>query len=389
MEGPAAGGTIALEGDDLRIGREGQGEGLLGGDLEISRRHARVFQQGEKIMIEDLGSTNGTTVNGRRISKPMELRHGDTVNVGTTKLELDSPPPPAPEPAPDVTAPRKVVSSDVTAPRKVPKEAARRPAGHAKTFLRVVAGPASGTSVPIFEEPFVIGRSEEEPAGRLGEDPELSRHHCQVTLSDGGLLLEDLGSTNGTFVNGRRIPAPTLVRPGDAVWCGTSTLVVTTPEQPMPEVAPIEPPTPSAESGFLGRFASLSDRHPKRILGAIGVFFLIAAAIGGPVAGLLKAENAFVDPSAESVKTEERVAAAKGELPDPQVIVLLKNADVSSAATRRKVASTNAAIKRERLVSRTADYYGTRSPQFISRDRRSTYVVVFFKDVCESKAEDA
>ena len=69
VKGPAEGGSIALEGDDLLIGREGQGEGLLGGDLEISRRHARVFQKGEKILIEDLGSTNGTMVNGRKIKQ--------------------------------------------------------------------------------------------------------------------------------------------------------------------------------------------------------------------------------------------------------------------------------------------------------------------------------
>src|SRR3954469_9508775 len=153
VKGPAAGESIALEGDDLLIGREGTGEGLLGGDLEISRRHARVFQQGEKILIEDLGSTNGTTVNGRKIGKPTELHHGDKVEVGTTRLQVHSPPPPAPEPTPDGTAPRKVVSSHGTAPKKVQKPPPN-PSGPAKTFLRVVAGPASGTSVPIADAPF-------------------------------------------------------------------------------------------------------------------------------------------------------------------------------------------------------------------------------------------
>jgi RND superfamily putative drug exporter len=389
VKGPAEGGSIALEGDDLLIGREGKGEGLLGGDLEISRRHARVFQKGDKVLIEDLGSTNGTMVNGRKIKKPTELRHGDKVDVGTTTLEVDSPPPPEPEPAeapaPEVTAQRKVVTSDVTAPRKVQK----KPSKPVKTFLRVVAGPSSGTSVPITDEPFTIGRAEEDAAGTLNDDPELSRRHCQVTLAEGGLLIEDLGSTNGTFVNGRRIPAPTLVKPGDAVWVGTSTLVVTTPEQPIPEVAPVEPPTPSAESGLLARFAALSDRHPKRILSAIGVFFVIAAAVGGPVAGLMKAEHAFVGSSAESLVSKDRLSAAKGELVEPQMVVLLKDIDVDSDAARQKVAGIDATLKKDPVVARTVTFYNTRGdPQFISRDKRSTYMVVFFKDVGETEAEE-
>ena len=154
-------------------------------------------------------------------------------------------------------------------------------------------------------------------------------------------------------------------------------------------MAPIEPPTPSAESGLLARFAALSDRRPKRILAGIGVFFVIAAVIGGPVAGLMKAEHAFVGSDAESLVTEERLNAAKGEIVDPQVVVLLKDLDVNSLAARQKVAGLDATIKKDPVVSRTVTYYNTRrDPQFISRDKRSTYMVVFFKDVSETKAEE-
>jgi len=253
-----------------------------------------------------------------------------------------------------------------------------------------VAGPARGSSVPISDEPFVVGRSESDAAGRLGGDPELSRRHAQVSLTEGGLLIEDLGSTNGTFVNGRRIPAATVVRPGDAIWVGTSTMIVTTPEQPIPAVAPAAPPTPSAESGLLGRFANLTDRHPKRILAATGVFFLIAAALGGPVAGLLEAEDPFVDSSAESVQATERIAAAKDELPDPQVIVLFEGRDVEAPATRRLVQRTASLVERDPLVTRAVSFYSTRGdPQFVSRDGTSTYAVVFFEDASDTEAHDA
>src|SRR3954471_23399886 len=64
--GNAAGQTITLE-QELVIGRSTPGLGSLGGDSEISRVHARVFHDPSgRLMIEDLGSTNGTFVNGNR-----------------------------------------------------------------------------------------------------------------------------------------------------------------------------------------------------------------------------------------------------------------------------------------------------------------------------------
>jgi FHA domain len=93
--------------------------------------------------------------------------------------------------------------------------------------LEVVAGPASGRKLALEEEPLELGRGDAEK-GALGSDPELSRRHARVSpMSDGRLLVEDLGSTNGTFVNGKRIAAPTVVGPGDEVALGDTTLRVT------------------------------------------------------------------------------------------------------------------------------------------------------------------
>ena len=95
----------------------------------------------------------------------------------------------------------------------------------ATEFLRVIEGQASGTEIEI-DEVFVIGRSAE-GHGSLGGDAEISREHAQVTRSGSGeLLIEDLGSTNGTSVNGQRISGPTTLRPGDKVKVGTTTISV-------------------------------------------------------------------------------------------------------------------------------------------------------------------
>ncbi|CAB4886168.1 unannotated protein [freshwater metagenome] len=58
-------------------------------DTFVSQVHARVFNDQGSITIEDLGSTNGTYVNGNRISAPLILSRGDRVQVGATVLEAD------------------------------------------------------------------------------------------------------------------------------------------------------------------------------------------------------------------------------------------------------------------------------------------------------------
>src|SRR5680860_179684 len=87
--------------------------------------------------------------------------------------------------------------------------------------LRVSSGPAAGTTIDLNGD-FTFGRDYGD-GGSLGGDPEISREHARVTRGSAGeLLIQDLGSTNGTFVNGHRIVAPTPIRPGDIVELGGS-----------------------------------------------------------------------------------------------------------------------------------------------------------------------
>jgi 6-phosphogluconolactonase (cycloisomerase 2 family) len=81
-----------------------------------------------------------------------------------------------------------------------------------------------------FEPGFVVGRGEGE-MGNLGGDEEISRRHARfVYTDDRALLIEDLGSTNGTFVNDRKIGGPRLLRAGDRIRMGATTLELLEPE---------------------------------------------------------------------------------------------------------------------------------------------------------------
>src|SRR5215211_2019367 len=224
-EGKERGKRLAVDAE-LLIGRAAPEEdGKLGEDPEISRRHARVARAADGMLaVEDLGSANGTFVNGERIAAPRTLAPGDVVRVGKTVLQVT-----------DVTS---------SATHRVPQPPG--PAEAAEELL-VTAGTAPGRRLALGDE-FVIGRAVA-GEGNLGEDRELSRRHARVARDPGGrLTIEDLGSANGTFVNGERVRARQPLQVGDSIRVGRTTLQLTevAPEPvPRPQPEPPEAPPPA------------------------------------------------------------------------------------------------------------------------------------------------
>jgi pSer/pThr/pTyr-binding forkhead associated (FHA) protein len=79
--GPSAGKIYLLDKSELFVGRDLNNDVVIN-DPEVSRRHVRLFLQGTNFVIEDLGSTNGTQINGQRIMGPHILRPGEMVIFG-------------------------------------------------------------------------------------------------------------------------------------------------------------------------------------------------------------------------------------------------------------------------------------------------------------------
>jgi pSer/pThr/pTyr-binding forkhead associated (FHA) protein len=91
--------------------------------------------------------------------------------------------------------------------------------------LEAVAGKARGFSV-VVDDRLVIGRNSE-GAGRLADDPEISRHHAEIArVPTGEFTIMDLASTNGTYVNGARLTDATVLRSGDEIEVGGTKLMV-------------------------------------------------------------------------------------------------------------------------------------------------------------------
>jgi pSer/pThr/pTyr-binding forkhead associated (FHA) protein len=132
--GPTPGKVFPVSGESFTIGRE-PGNGIVINDAEVSRKHARMAQQGTTYTIEDLGSTNGTFVNGVRLTAPHALRPGEVIAFGeqisvvfeavvvsdpnATMLHTAKPATPVPAPAP--------VSQPISQP--IPAFAGQVPAG--------------------------------------------------------------------------------------------------------------------------------------------------------------------------------------------------------------------------------------------------------------------
>jgi predicted component of type VI protein secretion system len=79
--GPTIGKVYPLEGPELTIGRESTNSIAIN-DVEVSRKHARMEMRGPAYVIQDLGSTNGTFVNGQRVTGVQVLNPGDSISLG-------------------------------------------------------------------------------------------------------------------------------------------------------------------------------------------------------------------------------------------------------------------------------------------------------------------
>lgn len=233
IAGAGAGTVVPLpENAPFIIGRK-QGDLLLADSL-VSGVHARIFlREDGGWQLQDLNSTNGTMVDGRLV-RDIQLKPGMEVAVGHTRMILFQGPE---EPKPEEKPPSPQAELDIAwlldedaveiqggdrtrSPGDVIGQDLRLPPGM-NAVLEVVAGDDVGKVFRFTRGNITIGR-------RTGEVPlsdlEVSRRHSVIEVFGRDMIfLRDLGSTNGTYHNGKRVRVARL-RSGDTVGVGRSVL---------------------------------------------------------------------------------------------------------------------------------------------------------------------
>ncbi len=164
--------------------------------------------------------------------------------------------------------------------------------------LKVIGGKNDGKLIEFKSSKFLVGREQD---CHLRPNSDLvSRHHCVFTLDDYTLRLRDLGSTNGTLVNGRRIRGEIVLTPGDVVKIGKLNLEVVIGQ---PAFADFAPPIPSLETTTNSSVVDTAFDMP----GNSGQTVLEDSGMFDPASG----DTAHIDFS----PTVDGAAGADGEVP--------------------------------------------------------------------------
>jgi pSer/pThr/pTyr-binding forkhead associated (FHA) protein len=201
--------------NQLMMGRS-EGNDVVLAESGVSRHHARVFINGDELWIEDLGSANGTFVDGERITSRVCLNDGAQISIGDCEIVVHLKKTAARD---EKTQPKSVVSQgwndNTVGTQKKVSALAKRQAAWA---LICVGASAKGKSFELIGT-CVVGRM---PDSEIQiEDTSISRRHAEIVVrADGSLWLTDLKSANGTRVNNESIRKPTCLSDGDVVHFG-------------------------------------------------------------------------------------------------------------------------------------------------------------------------
>ncbi len=220
---------MLLDRGSYRIGSNAQAQVMLAGE-GVQPEHAEL-QLGPHGASLRIPAGNLVEVNGRKVDGLIALRAGDALGIGSVQARLV-----AMQQAATGPAGARPQAADVAA-------TAVRPVVP-RFVLRAVSGDTFGRTHPV-HGPLAVGRADD--AGLLLAGDGISRQHARLTPGDDGVRIEDLGSANGTYLNGQRVTRE-IARQGDEIRFDTQRFRLVMPGQPE-SVPPKQHPVANANRG--------------------------------------------------------------------------------------------------------------------------------------------
>lgn len=244
--------TIELQpGEVFTIGRDPANKLVLEAEAGLSRRHCRISpREGDAVgwEVADLGSTNKTRVGGR-IAEQKVLTDGDVIEIGSVRIRFEDP-------------------EEAKHLEDLGKEGV--------CYLEWVSGDRKGERVLLVKKCVTIGRRDANTV--VIDDRMVSGHHAEIDRDINGYTIRDLGSTNGTLVNGEPI-SEALLTHGARVRIGNGRFAFKDPSMKDVEVelAHFE------EDDGWGMMGEIDLSRARGSRGGLAVVFLfiLAAVVGG------------------------------------------------------------------------------------------------------------
>jgi pSer/pThr/pTyr-binding forkhead associated (FHA) protein len=297
--------------EGLVFGRDAVCDVVVTGN-EVSRRHAQIEPGAEGYVLSDL-SANGSLVNGERLEGPRVLARADIIRIGSDEFRFYAQPVASASTAAELSGsptavPGPYVSGEL--PATAPPGAAQRlfdtmhgmprsslpdtpiaPAQAALASVLVRSGALKGKRLPIRSAVVNIGRAEYNDL--VLPEPSVSTTHAKLQRRDGVWILVDLGSTNGTTVEGEAVEAEMALSPGVTIKFGEVAVLFEPLDeavepalagaQTQPRLAPLEIEAPARPAA---RRPSGSRKRPEPPKNKTAPAWLIITLVGAVLAAI-------------------------------------------------------------------------------------------------------
>jgi pSer/pThr/pTyr-binding forkhead associated (FHA) protein len=203
---------FALSKPSILIGRAATSDILLP-DPKVSRTHARIECGSGSCTVIDLGSANGTRVNGKHVERAV-LSPGDVIQLGDCILRYELS---APVVEPDIT----IIDTDADIEKTLVEARLMTALNDTQQPRLVIVTPDKTWEAPLTQDALTLGRHPDNDIDL--EYPNVSRHHARIERRSDDFIIRDLGSANGTWLGNRRIEEQAL-QDGDSLRIGPATI---------------------------------------------------------------------------------------------------------------------------------------------------------------------